>query len=73
MVCSADFCEDIAGVQDFVFLVVDFDFGAAVFGGQDDIADSDFRFLQFAVVIQFSGTDCDNLGLLRFSLAPSGI
>ena len=52
--------EDVVGAEDFVFLVVEFDFGAAVFADEDAVALFDFEGDFLAVVVGFAGAEGDD-------------
>ena len=64
--------EDVVFADEGVFLVVDFDFGAAVFADEDFVADLDLKVDGFAVLVFFAGAERDDLGLLRFFLGGIG-
>ena len=64
--------EDVVFADEGVFLVVDFDFGAAVFADEDFVARLDFEGDDFAVVVAFACAQRDDFGLLRFFLGGIG-
>ena len=65
---SADNRQDVAGAEDFVFLAVMLDVGAAVFAGQNDIADFHIERNFLAVFINFAGAERHDNCFLRFFL-----
>jgi hypothetical protein len=66
LVGLADDGQDVILIKDFVFLAVEFDFSAAVFIGQDDVAFFHFKGNLLAVVVGFAGAQCDDFVFLRF-------
>src|SRR5258706_13660642 len=52
--------KDVIGVQDFVFLAIEFDFGAAIFADEHAVALLDFKGDFLAVVIGFSGAESND-------------
>src|SRR2546423_7053729 len=49
--------KDVIGVEDFVFLAIEFDFSAAVFANEDTVTLFDFEGNFFAVIVGFSGAE----------------
>ena len=64
--------EDVVLIDDLVFVAVNFDFGAAVTAGQNDITDFDIEGDGIAVVIFFAGTESDNGVFLGFFFCAVG-
>lgn len=52
--------DDVIGIKDLVILIIDFDFGAAVFADEHAVALLDFKGDFFAIVVGFSGAEGDN-------------
>lgn len=65
---SADDAEDVGLGEDEDFLAVDFDFGAAVFGDEDFVADLYVEDDVVAVVILAAGAECEHFSFLGFFL-----
>src|SRR6266540_4703558 len=65
---SVDDGQDVVRVQDLVFLAVELDFGAAVFGVEHAVALFDFEGDFLAVVIGLAGADGDDDAFLRLFL-----
>src|ERR1039458_9107957 len=64
--------EDIVRGQDFVFLVVEFDFRAAVFADEDAVAFFDFKRKFLSVVVGLAGAEGDNNAFGGFLLGGIG-
>ena len=60
--------EDVGFVDDEDFLAVEFDFGAAVFGDEDLIADLDGELDGVAIVVLAASAEAENFSFLGFFL-----
>ena len=68
-----DDAEDFFFAHDQEFLAVDLDLGAGVLAEEDFVAGLDVEREYFALVVRLAFSDGDNLALLGFSFALSGI